>query len=99
MLYNYSIDDEELQHLTAKQKRCFLKLQKMGVPVKIWYQNNPEYEDYRGLFWIDTEEEMSECFLDYYGMPWGSEKLNKVLESADLYYEWANAAYAHVYES
>lgn len=93
----YQRTDEELNHLNSKQKTAFLKLQKLGCPVKIWWQNDLKYMEYRGLFWIDSEEYEAEEFLDYYSNYWGSEVLTKTLEKAGLYYEWQNSAVACVH--
>ena len=94
---NYQRTDSDLDHLTSKQKTAFLKLQKMGCPVKIWWQNDPQYTEYRGLFWIDSEEDEND-FLEYYDNYWGSDKMNTVLKKAGLYFEWQNSAVACVYE-
>jgi len=94
----YQRTDEELNHLSSKEKTAFLKLHKLGCPVKIWFQLDPEYMDYRGLFWIDTEED-EKGFLDYYDNYFGSEKMTKVLEKADLYFEWENSAVACVHKN
>lgn len=91
-LTKYTRQSEELSHLTGKQKTAYLKLQRLGVPVKTWN------DDSRGLFWIWTEVGEGEEHIEYYSKYWGSDKLNAILDAADLYYEWANAAVAHVYE-
>lgn len=91
--------EDDLQHMTAKVKKCFRKLEAMGVPVKVWYQTERGYEDYRGYFWIDAECGGSEKWLDYYGNYEGNEKMNKILDDAGLYFEWYNSAFACVYDA
>lgn len=98
---NYTREDEELAHMPSKVKTAFLKLQKLGCPVKIWWQTDPNYMDYRGYFWISTEETSSWEWLDYYStaLVCGSEKLREILDKADLYFEWENPAIAGVYDA
>ena len=64
-------------------------------------QTNPKYMDYRGYFWISTEETSSWEWLDYYStaLVCGSEKLREILDKADLYFEWENPAIAGVYDA
>lgn len=94
----YKRTDEDLNHMNSKQKTAFLRLQKLGCPVKIWWQKDPKFMDYRGYFWIDSEEYDSELFLDYYDNYMGSEKLQSILDKAGLYFEWQNNSVACVYD-
>tara|TARA_R100000988_G_scaffold68123_1_gene34775 strand:+ start:3370 stop:3633 length:264 start_codon:yes stop_codon:yes gene_type:complete len=81
---------------TKKQTIAFNKLKQLGIPVK----NSDDYDDDRGVFWIDCEEYGAELHLDYWStqLMCGSDKLNKILNEAGLYFEWYNSAYACVYE-
>jgi hypothetical protein len=96
-MYQYTRQDEELAHMPSKVQTAFLKLQKMGVPVKIWYNVDPNYGEYRGYFWIDCEEEDGELFYDYWEM-YKNEKCEDILNSAGVYSEWYNPAYLCVYD-
>jgi len=90
---NWTNGELKEEGLVTKARRAFLKLQKMGVPVKI------DIQGHGGHFWINAEEHGAESHLDYYDLYWGSEKLQKVLSDNDLYFEWVNAAAASVYDS
>lgn len=73
---------------------AFLELQAAGCPVKTWDGGD------RGHFWIDCEELEAEDWVNYWStslMP-GSDRLNKILGGAGLYFEWANSAYVCVYD-
>lgn len=91
---------EDFEHMTPNAKKAFKELLKLGAPVKIWYQTDPNYQDYRGYFWISAEEGCSWEWLDFYSpsLSMGSLKLNKVLDKYELYFEWENAAVAGVYD-
>ena len=92
--------EEDLEHMHDNAKAAFKELHKLGCPVKTWYQNDPEYQDYRGYFWISAEETSSWEWLDYYStnLMMGSDKLVDVLNKYDLYFEWENPAVAGVYD-
>jgi len=89
---------EETSHMTKQSIRAFIKLKKLGCPVDVWYQNKRGYEDYRGFFWINAEEEGAEQWLDYWHVMAGHDKLTKILSDNGLYFEWDNSAVACVYE-
>lgn len=93
--------DEDLEHMPDNAKNAFIELHKLGCPVKTWYQNDPDYHDYRGYFWISAEEGNSWEWLDYYSLKLtcGSEKLQDILQKNKLYFEWENAAVACVYDN
>jgi hypothetical protein len=76
-------------------RKCYNELKKLGCPVKEWY------DDSRGHFWIDAEDPKAYEWLDYWNMNlnFGSDKLNEILEKHDLYWEWYNSAYGHVYDN
>ena len=78
--------------MSAKARKAFNELQKLGCPVKEWYS------DERGEFWIDAEESGAEKWLDYWSMKLcaGSDRLNDILRKHDMWWEWQNSAYAHV---
>lgn len=80
--------------MKATYKEAFDRLKANGISVR-----ESESEDY-GIFWIDCETGSveTELALDYYDNSGGSNFLNKTLESAGLYFEWYNAAYATVNE-
>ena len=96
--YTEYYGQDELEHLTPSALVAFEKLHELGAPVKIWHQTNPEYQGYRGYFWLDSEEDATGEWLEYYSNFWGSEKLNKILKDSGLYFEWDNAGYASVYK-
>lgn len=96
-MYQYTRQDEELAHMPSKVQTAFLKLQKMGVPVKVWWQLDPQYQDYRGYFWIDCEEQDAEQFYNYWEM-YEDEKCEAILDKAGVYAEWYNPAYLCVYD-
>ena len=96
-MYQYTRQDEELAHMPNKVKTAFLKLQKMGVPVKIWHNVDPNYSEYRGYFWIDCEEQDNKIFYDYWEM-YLDPKCEDILETAGVYSEWYNPAYLCVYD-
>jgi hypothetical protein len=79
--------------MSKNARKCFKHLQKLGCPVKEWHDKS------RGHFWISAEEENSDEWLDYYSMTLcaGSERLNKIMNSYGLWFEWQNSAVAHVY--
>jgi len=97
--YNEYYGQDELEHLTQSELTAFEKLYELGAPVKIWWQTDPKFQDYRGVFWLDSEDDATGEWLDYYNNFWGSDKLNKVLKDSGLYFEWNNAAYASVYRN
>lgn len=83
--------------MTHDQLKCMTKLKTLGIAV----QSSEGYEgENRGIFWIWTEGVTEETadHLDYYGNFWGSDKLNKILGDAGLYFEWNNPAYATIWE-
>jgi hypothetical protein len=90
------IREEENEHMTDEVFEAYADLVEAGCPVKIWWQVKPRYQDYRGFFWIDSEEEGSSKWLDYYSKYEGSEKLQSTLDKAGLYFEWENSAVATV---
>ena len=91
------LHDEELQYMPKNAKKAFIELEALGAPVNVWWQTNPKYLDYRGFFWISSEEENSGEWADYHGKFWGSDKLNEILKKNGLYFEWENAAVGCVY--
>lgn len=98
-MFNNEFDKEEINHMTPESIKAFIELKKLGCPVDIWYQNKKGYQDYRGYFWIQAEDENAEIWLDYYSDYWGSDKLQKTLEKYGLHFEWQNSAVACVYEA
>ena len=92
--FTYTKDElVEEYEMSVDAAGAFLKLQAAGCPVKIWDGHD------RGHFWIDAEEPEAEGWLDYWStsLMLGSDRLNKILEGAGLYFEWHNSAYACVY--
>ena len=96
-LENYT--QEEINHLTPEQLDAFIKLDKLGVPVKIYDQQNPKLEDYRGVFSIDSEEEGCELFVDYFNPAkfMGTDEMNKIIYDAGLYWDWENPGWINVH--
>lgn len=78
--------------MKANARKAFNKLKKLGCPVREWHHND------RGHFWIDAESDTNEGWLDYWSNYEGSEELNEILNSHDLYWEWHNPAYGCVYD-
>ena len=97
--FKNEFSSEEVSHMTKSSISAFIKLKKAGCPVKVWHQNDPKYMDYRGYFWIDTEESGAESWLDYYNQMMGHEKLVDILDTAGLYFEWENSAVACVFDN
>ena len=78
--------------MQKRARKAFNALKKMGCPVKEWDGND------RGHFWINAEEENAGEWLDYYNLFEGSKKLNEILNSNGLYFEWTNSAFGCVYD-
>jgi hypothetical protein len=91
-MYRYS--ELIAEGMATNAATAFVELQKAGCPVKIWDDGE------RGHFWIDAEQSGASEWLDYWSHAYiaGSEKLNQILQKHGLYFEWANSAYAHVYD-
>lgn len=81
--------------MKANARKAFNKLKKLGCPVKEWYN------DERGHFWIDGEEEGAGEWLDYWNndLSFGSDQLNSILNSNGLYWEWENSVIGHVHDA
>jgi len=92
------IRDEDNEHMSDVVFNAYVNLVQAGCPVKIWWQVKPGYQDYRGYFWIDTEEQGAGMWLDYNGKYDGSERLATILSDAGLYFEWENSAVASVFD-
>ena len=75
-------------------RKAFTQLKKLGCPVKEWH------DETRGHFWIDGEEPEASEWLDYWNLnlSFGSDKLNEILNSNGLYWEWENSAVGHVHD-
>ena len=98
-MFKNDFSKEEINHMTEDSIKAFIELKRLGCPVKIWWQNDRKYMDYRGYFWIDAEEYDAEGWLDYNSDYWGSEKLQSILGKHGLYFEWQNSAVACVYKA
>ena len=92
-MYRYS--ELIAEGMATNAATAFVELQKAGCPVKIWDSGRE-----RGHFWIDAEQSGASEWLDYWSHAYiaGSEKLNQILQKHGLYFEWANSAYANVYD-
>jgi hypothetical protein len=92
---------EDISHMPSNAKKCYNELLKMGVPVLVWSQTDPKYEDYRGYFWLGFEDQNE--WANYYGEGAagfiGVDEMNAVFDKYDLYWEWANPAYGCVYDA
>ena len=79
--------------MTRNARKAFNQLKKLGCPVKEWYNDD------RGHFWLDAEEEGASEWLDYWGkLPFGCDQLNDILNSNGLYWEWQNPGVGHVHD-
>jgi hypothetical protein len=78
--------------MKANARKAFNKLKKLGCPVREWHGND------RGHFWIDAESDINDGWLDYWSNYQGHDKLNEILNSHDLYWEWYNPGYGCVYD-
>ena len=97
-MFKRDFSKSEINHMTPESIKAFIQLKKLGCPVKIWHQNDREYQDYRGYFWIHAEEYEASDWLDYWNMFEGSDKLQKILDKNGLYFEWQNSAVACIYD-
>ena len=81
--------------MKREARKVYNQLKKLGCPVKEWHDNS------RGHFWLSAEEENSDEWLNYYSMTLcaGSERLNHILSSHGLYFEWENSAVGHVHDA
>lgn len=78
--------------MKANARKAFNKLKKLGCPVREWHSND------RGHFWIDAESDNNDGWLDYWSNYQGSDQLNEILNSNNLYWEWYNPGYGCVYD-
>ena len=81
--------------MKANARKAFNKLKKLGCPVREW---SPRNSSERGHFWLDAESVDNEGWLDYWSNYQGSDQLNEILNSHDLYWEWHNPGYGCVYD-
>lgn len=79
--------------MKANARKAFNKLKKLGCPVR-----ESDYHTDRGHFWLDAESSDNEGWLDYWYNYQGSDQLNEILNSNNLYWEWYNPGYGCVYD-
>jgi hypothetical protein len=103
-----TVDAENEQGLTAYETKAEAKrirslINKLEYRFQGIFIGLPDdsiaYEQYcggHGHFVLNTEEGMTEAYLEYFENPTGNDALSDLLEEYGLYFEWNNPAIATV---
>jgi len=85
--------------MKAEARKAYEKLRKLNIAVQCGDEWKERTGEDRGHFWIWCEgvTDETEEHIDYYGIFWGSDQLNEILDQHGLWFEWQNPGVANVY--